>query len=73
MYAVIETGGKQYAVSPGDEIRVEKLPGEVGDAVRFDRVLAVSDDDGALTAGGDSGAAVGGTISVQGPRVSCTS
>lgn len=66
MYAVIETGGKQYAVSPGEEVRVEKLAGEVGDPVRFDRVVAVSDDDGGLTAGGVSGAAVTGTISVQG-------
>ena len=66
MYAVIETGGKQYAVSPGDEIRVEKLDGAVGDPVRFDTVLAVSGDDGSLTAGGGSGAAVAGTICDQG-------
>ncbi|NPA90033.1 MAG: 50S ribosomal protein L21 [Chloroflexi bacterium] len=44
MYAVIETGGKQYRVSPGDHILVEKLPGEAGDSIVFDRVLLVVDD-----------------------------
>ncbi len=43
MYAVIETGGKQYKVSPGDRILVEKLPGEAGDPVVFERVLLVVD------------------------------
>jgi len=37
MYAVIKTGGKQYRVSPGDELKVEKLAGEVGDTVVFDK------------------------------------
>ena len=37
MYAVIETGGKQYRVSEGDVIRVEKLAAEAGAAVEFDR------------------------------------
>ncbi len=66
MYAVIETGGKQYVVSPGEEVRVEKLAGEVGDPVRFDRVVVVSDDNGSLTAGSGSGVAVNGMISNQG-------
>lgn len=44
MYAVIATGGKQYKVSEGDVIRVEKLAGEKGDKVTFDQVLAVSND-----------------------------
>jgi len=39
MYAVIKTGGKQYRVATGDKLRVEKLPGGVGDAVVFDQVL----------------------------------
>ncbi len=39
MYAVIKTGGKQYRVQTGDKIFVEKLPGNVGDAVSFDQVL----------------------------------
>ena len=42
MYAVIKTGGKQYRVSQGDKLRVEKLPGNVGDAVTFDQVLMVA-------------------------------
>jgi large subunit ribosomal protein L21 len=45
MYAVIQTGGKQYKVAPGEEITVEKLHGNVGDEVRFDDVLLVSKDD----------------------------
>jgi large subunit ribosomal protein L21 len=45
MYAVIATGGKQYKVSQGDMIRVEKLPGDVGTPVTLDRVLMVSDGD----------------------------
>jgi large subunit ribosomal protein L21 len=46
MYAVIATGGKQYRVSVGDEIFIEKLAGEAGDAVKFSEVLMVSDDTG---------------------------
>jgi large subunit ribosomal protein L21 len=46
MYAVIETGGKQYKVSPGETIRVEKLKGDEGSAVEFSNVLAVKTDDG---------------------------
>jgi large subunit ribosomal protein L21 len=45
MYAVIETGGKQYRVQPGDTVVVETLPGESGDAVEFNRVLLISDDE----------------------------
>jgi len=47
MYAVIETGGKQYRVAPGDVIDVERLSGNDGDEVRFDRVLMVTGDNGA--------------------------
>ena len=43
MYAVIETGGKQYRVSEGDTIDVEKLPAEVGAEVRFEHVLLVGE------------------------------
>ncbi|MCF8084817.1 MAG: 50S ribosomal protein L21 [Deltaproteobacteria bacterium] len=42
MYAVIKTGGKQYRVAQGDEVKVERLAGEVGDAVTFDRVMLAS-------------------------------
>jgi len=41
MYAIIQTGGKEYKVSPGDVIRVEKLPGPEGSRVEFNRVFAV--------------------------------
>ena len=41
MYAIIQTGGKEYKVSPGDVIRVEKLPGVTGSRVEFNRVFAV--------------------------------
>jgi len=43
MFAVIETGGKQYKVKQGDTIRVEKLDGEPGNDVTIDRVLMVAD------------------------------
>lgn len=43
MYAIIETGGKQVRVEPGNRIKVERLSGEVGDNVQFDNVLLVSD------------------------------
>jgi len=48
MYAVIETGGKQYRVSPGSFLLVEKLEGDKGSEVMFERVLAVSKDEGLL-------------------------
>jgi large subunit ribosomal protein L21 len=41
MYAVIQTGGKQYRVSPGDRLRVEKLPGDNGTTIKFDNILMV--------------------------------
>jgi len=41
MYAIFRTGGKQYKVSPGDVIRVERLPGEPGSQVEFNHVFAV--------------------------------
>ncbi len=45
MYAVVATGGKQYKVSEGDVVRIEKIPGEVGDTVTLDRVLMTADGD----------------------------
>ncbi|MDX1454744.1 MAG: 50S ribosomal protein L21 [Gammaproteobacteria bacterium] len=60
MYAVIETGGKQYKVAEGDVIKVEKLDVE-GDAVEFDKVLLISD-------GGEK--VVLGTPFVEGGKVS---
>lgn len=44
MYAIIATGGKQYKVSEGDLVKVEKLQAEAGDAVTFDDVLAIGGD-----------------------------
>lgn len=46
MYAIVETGGKQYKVAPGDTIYVEKLEAAVGDSVELDKVYFVSADDG---------------------------
>jgi large subunit ribosomal protein L21 len=43
-YAVIRTGGKQYRVSAGDTVRVEKLPGDRGGKVVFDQVLLVGEE-----------------------------
>ena len=51
MYAVIETGGKQYRVQPGDSLQVETLPGEAGTEVELGRVLAVVGDDLQLLTG----------------------
>jgi large subunit ribosomal protein L21 len=45
MYAIIQTGGKQYKVAAGDTIVVEKLPGEVGSAIKFDKVLVILNGD----------------------------
>lgn len=45
MYAVIASGGKQYRVREGDILRVEKITGEVGQPVSFDKVLLLADDD----------------------------
>src|SRR5450756_2348104 len=46
MYAVVETGGKQYRVEVGQTMDVERLQGEVGDTLELGRVLMVSTDDG---------------------------
>ena len=45
MYAIIETGGKQYTVEAGNKIRVEKLDAKEGDVVTFDKVVFVSGDE----------------------------
>lgn len=45
MFAIVQTGGKQYRVSPGDILRVERLPGERGDEVLLEQVLLVADGD----------------------------
>ena len=64
MYAIIATGGKQYKVSEGDVIKVEKLDVEVGNTVNFD-VIAVSD--GSLKVGADvAKSSVSATVMEQG-------
>lgn len=50
MYAIIDTGGKQYKVQEGDVVFIEKLEAEEGTAVTFDKILAVSKD-GSMTFG----------------------
>jgi len=45
MYAVIATGGKQYRVTEGDVLRIEKIAGDVGDPVTLDQVLMIADGD----------------------------
>ncbi|HYL39502.1 MAG TPA: 50S ribosomal protein L21 [Bryobacteraceae bacterium] len=63
MYAVIETGGKQIRVAPGDVVQVETLPGDVGSDVELGRVLAVMSDSNELATGAAvSAAKVKGTI-----------
>ena len=67
MFAVIETGGKQYRVSPGDTIEVESLPGEVGAEIELDKVLAVARDAEELLTGPEvAGAKVRATIAGHG-------
>ena len=45
MYAVVRTGGKQYRVAPGQQLRVDRLPGETGDTVNLNEVLLINNDD----------------------------
>ena len=62
MYAVVSSGGKQYRVEAGTELIVERVPGDAGAAITFDRVLLV----------GDGEAVTVGTPTVQGATVSGT-
>ena len=67
MFAVIETGGKQYKVCEGDFLFIEKLDAEAEATVKFDKVLAVSDDKGfKVGAPYVDGAAVTATVIKQG-------
>lgn len=45
MYAIFESGGRQYRAEPGAVIKLEKLPGEVGGEVSLDRVMLIADED----------------------------
>ncbi len=62
MYAVVRTGGKQVRVAPGASVRVERLPGSVGDAVELDQVLMI---------GGESEPRIGMPL-VEGAKVVVT-
>ena len=67
MFAVIKTGGKQYRVASGDQLKVEKLAGEIGSEIVLDQVLAVGQ--GAELALGSplvTGASVRATVVSQG-------
>lgn len=66
MYAIIETGGKQYIVESGDKIKVEKLDVKEGDKVTFDKVLFVSGDDAKVGAPFVDGAKVEAKVLAQG-------
>ena len=67
MYAVIQTGGKQYRVKSGEQLKVELLAAEVGAAVSFDQVLMLGEGDGArVGAPFVSGAKVKATVVAQG-------
>ncbi len=48
MFAVLETGGKQYIVKEGETLNIEKIAGEVGSSVTFDTVLLVADENGTV-------------------------
>ena len=62
MYAVIENGGKQYRVTPGETVQLETVVGDVGTQVEFSRVLAVVDDGQVTTGAAAAGTIVRGTI-----------
>jgi len=67
MYAVIQTGGKQYRVKTGEQVKVELLAAEVGATVSFDRVLMLGEGDGVrVGAPFLDGAAVKATVVAQG-------
>ena len=66
MYAIIETGGKQYKVAAGDVIRVEKLDVKEGDSVNFDKVLVVADNEVVVGTPYVSGKVVNATCLKQG-------
>lgn len=68
MFAVIETGGKQYKVKPGQRLRVESLTGEAGESVAFDKVLLIAAGENDVAVGKPylDGRTVSATIAAQG-------
>lgn len=73
MYAVVETGGRQYTVEPGQELVIEKIPAGEGEPVTFERLLLVVDDAGRAQVGQPyvEGARAVGTVIRQerGPKI----
>ncbi len=65
MYAVVENGGKQYRVAPGDVVKIEKLAGDPGATVDLGRVLAIGGDGELSTGASVANAKVTGTIEAQ--------
>jgi len=63
MYAVIKTGGKQYRVTPGEKLKIEQIPADIGSEIVLDQILMVSDGE-AVTVGTPlvSGATVKATV-----------
>ena len=67
MYAVIQTGGKQYRVTSGEKLKVELLPAGIGSEISFDQVLVVGEGEGVrIGAPYVSGASVKATVVAQG-------
>ena len=67
MFAVIETGGKQYRVTSGQKLKIEKISGEAGSSISFDKVLlVVNDDDVKVGKPYVDGAGVSGKVLKQG-------
>ena len=62
MYAVVETGGKQYKVTVGETIDVERLKAEIGETVQLDRVLMVADGEKVQVGSPMDGASVSATV-----------
>jgi large subunit ribosomal protein L21 len=66
MYAVIETGGKQYRATPGEFLEIESVAGEIGSVIEFNKVLAVFDGEDVKAGSAVGGALVKGTIVANG-------
>jgi len=67
MFAVVKTGGKQYVVQKGAVFNIEKIEGQEGDKIRFDKILLIADDKGEVEIGTPyiKGAEVEGEIKKQ--------
>ncbi len=66
MYAVIETGGKQYRATPGEFLEIESVAGEIGSEIEFNKVLALFDGESVKAGSAVGSALVKGTIVANG-------